>query len=627
MPALLPKPLSAVESSDTAFLPIAGERVILSADSLLPEAQVLQNVVGQSLVPTSSGRGRIRLQIDKDFSFSDSPEAYRLIVSEDSLCVSAPTRHGIFNALMTLSQLMSNGKSIPGFRIEDAPAFEWRGYMVDVGRNYQSMAMLKEQIDLMADLKLNVFHFHLTENVAWRLASRQFPQLTAPENMTRDQGLYYRERDIRELMQYCRDRHILFLPEIDMPGHSEAFKRALGYDMQSQEGLETVLQILDEVISTYGFRYFHIGADEVKITNEAFVPTVVRFLEERGVTVLGWQPGGNYGPSVWRQLWSEGGLKSDSEKSVRIDSRNLYINHMDPLETVPLIFNAKILDVDSGSHQDRGAILCLWNDRRLRRGEDNLTHNGVYPGMMAFAEKAWRGGGKVGHYSGIDARSAELEAFRDLEERMFGLYETFYSALPFPYVRQSDEKWQIFGPYDNGGDTGRVFDIEKASATELMAMTPDTVLIGGTIIFRHFWDPIIKGHYTDLKPHHTFYAFNTIESEEEKDAYFWISFYHYSTSHQAPAPDEGTWNRTHGTLWVNGEELEPPHWLHAGQPGNLEIPLEDENYTIRAPYKVHLKKGSNTVLVKVPMGSFAAPAWYYPQKWMFTFVEAPLGFR
>lgn len=623
-PALLPRPLRYIPGeAGKVFVRQRGEPIVFSADSLLPEVEALRVVLGEDHVAKKGTSGRTRLLIDKSLAFSKSPEAYRIEVTTESLTIKAPTRHGLFNATRTLYQLAADSDDLPVCTIEDAPAFSWRGYMVDVGCNYQSMDMLKEQVDVMGDLKLNVFHFHLTENVAWRLAIKKYPQLTEQKNMTRDQGLFYSEREIRELMAYCEERHILFLPEIDMPGHSEAFRRAMGFDMQSEEGLKVILEILEEVIDTYDFKYFHIGADEVKIVNEDFVPTVSKFLESRGVTVIGWQPGGDYGPSVWRQLWSEGGKKSDSMHSVRLDSRNLYINHMDPLETVPAIYNAKILDVDKGSDLDRGAILCLWNDRRLRRGEDNLLHNAVYPAMMTFAERTWRGGGKIGHYEGIDSRTETLEAFREFENRMFDVRNAFFSEVAFPYVRQGDIRWSVFGPYPNAGDLSKTFDIEKASSSELLKMKPDTTLIGGTIIFRHFWSPTIKGHYVDIDPNQTFYALGTIESEEERDGYFWISFYHYSTSQHTPAPDEGTWNATGGRVWVNGALLPPPHWLHADQPGNLEVPLEDENYNIRRPYVVHLRKGLNTVLFKVPIGSFQGPAWYIPRKWMFTFVEAP----
>jgi N-acetyl-beta-hexosaminidase len=166
--------------------------------------------------------------------------------------------------------------------ITDWPAFSWRGYMIDVGRNYMEMNLLKQQIDVMAAYKLNVFHFHATEDIAWRIAIKQYPQLTSPEFMLRNKGMYYSEDEIKELIAYCKERHITFVPEIDMPGHSAAFKRAMGVDMQSDSGIVILKNILKEFCTTYDVDYIHIGADEVKITNKNFVPEITNYIESFG---------------------------------------------------------------------------------------------------------------------------------------------------------------------------------------------------------------------------------------------------------------------------------------------------------------------------------------------------------
>ena len=164
-------------------------------------------------------------------------EGYELSVSATQITIKAATQHGVFNAMQTLQQLARNGQIIDAVEIKDSPAFAWRGYMIDVGRNYLSMDLLKQQIDIMAKYKLNVFHFHATEDIAWRIAIKQYPQLTAPEHMLRNKGMYYTEAEIKELIAYCKARNILFVPEIDMPGHSAAFKRAMKVDMQSDSGI------------------------------------------------------------------------------------------------------------------------------------------------------------------------------------------------------------------------------------------------------------------------------------------------------------------------------------------------------------------------------------------------------
>lgn len=148
-----------------------------------------------------------------------------MTISTTGITVAASTKSGLYYGLQTLKQLITAQGTVPFCSIEDEPAFPWRAFLVDVGRNYQPLEMLKEQIDIMAQYKLNVFHFHFTEDIAWRLSSKRYPGLTDSTNMTRWAGQSYTEQEFRELIKYCSDRHITFLPEIDMPGHSAAFHR------------------------------------------------------------------------------------------------------------------------------------------------------------------------------------------------------------------------------------------------------------------------------------------------------------------------------------------------------------------------------------------------------------------
>lgn len=155
------------------------------------------------------GRGMISLSLGLKHS---NREAYRLEVSREGIKIRAVEPIGIYYAIQTLRQLYDPEQR--GFRyvtIEDYPAFPWRGYMIDVGRNYQRVELIKEQIDVMAALKLNIFHFHLTEDVAWRLEIKQYPQLTDPKSMTRDHGLFYSEAEVKELQHYCRVSEELLL--------------------------------------------------------------------------------------------------------------------------------------------------------------------------------------------------------------------------------------------------------------------------------------------------------------------------------------------------------------------------------------------------------------------------------
>ena len=120
------------------------------------------------------------------------------------------------------------------------------------GRTYITLEELKKELDLLSQFKINVFHWHLTENQAWRLESKIYPELNAPENMTRMPGKFYTLQEAKELVDFCKKRHVMLIPEIDMPGHSEAFNRTFQTDMQSEEGMTILKKLIDEVCATFG---------------------------------------------------------------------------------------------------------------------------------------------------------------------------------------------------------------------------------------------------------------------------------------------------------------------------------------------------------------------------------------
>jgi N-acetyl-beta-hexosaminidase len=306
-------------------------------------------------------------------------EGYALTVTANNITITAPAPHGVFNGVQTLRQLMRDGVLVDGCEITDWPSFAMRGYMIDVGRNYLSIPYLKEQIDVMATSKMNVFHFHPTEDIAWRFEVKSFPRLTDAKHMLRNKGKYYTVEEIKELIAYCKERYITLIPEIDMPGHSAAFKRAMGFDMQSDSGKIVVKQILSEICDTYDVSYVHIGSDEVRIKDTSFVPEMTRLLEARGKKVIGWQPGGNFSLTTIRQLWREDANRSFIVEGVPfIDSRHLYLNHHDPEESTVTIFNRKIANRQKGDQFALGAILCLWHDRNVGREESSISWNACF---------------------------------------------------------------------------------------------------------------------------------------------------------------------------------------------------------------------------------------------------------
>lgn len=627
-PALIPMPQK-VEWTEAAFPMYTCKQIYITDRALLPEAIQLQsylaNMGWQVTIANQQPRQYpcIVLKYAQVEAAPNAAEAYTLTIDNKQVCITANGNAGVFYGIQTLLQTMRSGSMAQGCSITDWPAFGWRGYMIDVGRNYMSLPLLKQQIDVMARQKLNIFHLHATEDIAWRLQIMKYPQLIAPETMLRNKGMYYSLNELQELIQYCKARHITLVPEIDMPGHSAAFTRAMKTDMQTDSGLAIVKEILTEFCTTYDVPYIHIGADEVKITNPQFVPEVTRHIEQYGKKVIGWQPGGNFTNSTLRQLWMDDNSHTSSAAGVQfIDSRHLYINHMDPLEAVVTIYNRMLGNVQQGDSVVLGATLCLWHDRNVGRQEDMLQMNPVYPGILAFAERSWQGGGTPGWVAHTGRpNSPAATAFAAFENRLLDHKAQYFSTVPFPYSRQANQVWQLAGPFANQGQLGTVFPPEKKGFDWNKSATVEQV--GGTIVLRHWWYPLIAGAVEAPKDSSTWYATTRIWSDADTIQAFWIGFNNLSRSPATDTPPAGEWDTKQSKIWLNGLIIEPPVWKRSGGKGHAEIPLYDEGYEYRSPTHLRLQKGWNTVLVKLPVGSFKGKDWQNPVKWMFTFVPAP----
>lgn len=624
-PALIPKPQQLTWGA--SFFSLYQARGILIKDaSLKKQGVVLQTILKENgwhiPIVASGAEHIIEIKLEQVAASQNEKEAYKIQADTDKVTISANTVHGIYNALQTLRQLMRDHLTIPACTIVDWPAFAWRGYMVDVGRNYMSVGLLKQQIDVMAAYKLNIFHLHLTEDIAWRLAIKRYPQLTAPDNMLRNAGQFYSEHDLKELIRYCRERFITLVPEIDMPGHSDAFRRAMKTDMQSDSGLAIVKNILQEIFDTYDLPYIHIGADEVKITNKNFLPEVIRFIEQHHKKIIAWEPGGNYTDDVIRQLWMGDEEAKSNENNIKyIDSRHLYLNHMDPLEAVVTIFFRQIDDVTQADSNRIGGTLCLWPDRRVENETDVLRMNAVYPGIVTFAGRVWHGGGMAGWTATIGAPGSEkAKEFQEFENRLADHHRQYFSERIFPYTRQSQQIWNVYGPYPNDGN------LAKKTGPELVdfdtsRIKPKEQVVGGTVVLRHWWYPLIQSAIRNPTENSTVYAQANIWSDTDGYKNFWIGFNNLSRSPATDSPPEGAWDNKKSEVWVNGEKIAPPHWQHGGEKGNPEVPLVDEGYEYRAPTKIFLNRGWNTVWVKASVGTFRGKDWQNPVKWMFTFIE------
>lgn len=554
-------------------------------------------------------------------------EAYHLLITKKGILLEATTPKGMYWGRQTLEQLKTTKNKkiyLPQCDITDWPAFRIRGFMHDVGRSYIPVEELKREISRLSRYKINVFHWHLTENQAWRLECRKYPQLNAPENMEREKGKFYTLEEARQLVEFCKQHQVLLIPEIDMPGHSAAFVRTFKTDMQSEKGTQILKDIIDEVCATFDVPYLHIGTDEVQFTNPEFVPMMVKYIRDKGKKVISYNPGWNYKPGEIdiTQLWS---YRGKAQKGISaIDCRYHYANHFDTYADLVAMFNSRIYNQPEGSDDLAGCIVAFWNDRYIDNTPQLLAENNFYPYMLTLAERAWRGGGNS-YFDGKgtllwEDEPEQLAAFKEFEDRLLWQKNTWLKEVPFPYVRQTQSEWKITDAFPNGGDLNKVFPPEEKEDSVYLyeGKTYKTrKIIGNGIYLRHVWGTLVPGFYANPQENHTAYATRWIYSPKERKTKLALEFQNYSRSESDLAPHLGTWDYKCSRAWLNGQEIMPPVWENTNTERSNEITLKNENYMSRPAIDITLKKGWNKLMLKLPVGKFSSKETRLV-KWMFT---------
>lgn len=623
--SLLPKPQLYKDTGKNFTM----GKVKLSTPVLRPEWEVFIMNAGGEIVEHSSSVIEVELVPSIEEARLNGAEAYRLSVSNKRIKIEAVTEQGVYWAMQTLRQLeRKKGKrsSVAGCEIVDWPAFRIRGFMQDVGRSYISMEELKREIEILSRFKINVFHWHLTENQAWRLESKIFPMLNDSVNTIRMPGKYYTLEEARDLVDFCKKHQVLLIPEIDMPGHSAAFVRAFRHDMQSPEGMKILKLLLGEVCETFDVPYLHIGTDEVEFTNPHFVPEMVAYVRSKGKKVISWNPGWHYKPGEidMTHLWSYRGKAQPGIPA--IDSKFHYLNHFDVFGDIVALYNSRIYDQAEGSEDIAGTILALWHDRLIDNEWNLVIENGLYPNMLAIAERAWRGGGTE-YFDGLGTilPPEDTEAFKefaDFEKRMLWHKEHTFKGYPFAYVKQTNVKWNITDAFPNGGDMDKVFPPEQ-ELKDIYHYNGNTYgvrqAIGAGIYLRHVWGDMVPAFYADPKENHTAYAYTWVYSPKDQEVGLWAEFQNYSRSEMDLAPLPDKWDYKGSRIWINDREILPPVWTATHKVKSYEVPLGNENCVGRVPLAVHLNKGWNKVFLKLPIGKFKM-AETRLVKWMFTAV-------
>lgn len=239
-------------------------------------------------------------------------EGYRLVCRDGSIYIYGKTDAGCFYGLQTLKQLLLQGMGkIPDMFIEDAPRYKYRAFMLDSGRYFWTVKEVKRFIDLIALHKMNVFHWHLTEDQGWRVEIKKYPLLTEKGSHRshtnfgfKPESGFYTQADIREVVEYCHSRFIKVVPEFDIPGHSTAaiacypqlscFNRSLKvathwgvkHDILcagKEETYDFVFSVIDELCELFPDEYFHLGGDEAVKMRWKLCPDCQRLMREKSI--------------------------------------------------------------------------------------------------------------------------------------------------------------------------------------------------------------------------------------------------------------------------------------------------------------------------------------------------------
>jgi len=369
-------------------------------------------------------------------------EGYTLTVEESKVTLGARTRAGALHALHTLEQLETPGADgtlhWPGVRISDAPSYPWRGTMLDVSRHFYSVAFLTRYLDELARLKLNIFHWHLTDDQGWRIEVKEYPRLTeigawrTEADGTRYGGFYTQEQ-VREIVRYALDRGIEVVPEIEFPGHCTAALAAyphLGCRADTlevpthwgvfqevycvgREATWTFLQdVLDELLPLFPSVWVHIGGDEVpkdrwracaacqeRMQQEGLrdedalqawsIQRMQAYLRTKGKQLIGWDEilAGGLDSTAVVEVWRGDEQARKARDNGNRMIRTLYFN------TSPATLNLEAVmrydpRMNDSAAQVMGAECPVWSEHIDER---NIGYM-VFPRLQAFAERLWTSG-------------------------------------------------------------------------------------------------------------------------------------------------------------------------------------------------------------------------------------------
>ncbi|GKX30158.1 hypothetical protein SH1V18_26380 [Vallitalea longa] len=452
--------------------------------------QYIKQATGLELANSNeTGVNSITLNLD-DNLVDLGKEGYKINILQKQILLDACTIHGLFYGVQTLRQIMNdNNCNLPCVEIEDVPRYEYRGYMLDVCRHFFDKEVVKRMIDLSALHKLNIFHWHLTDDQGFRIEIKKYEKLTKIGSVRKEtiisnksdnkpHGGYYTVDDIKEVVEYAKERYITIVPEFDMPGHFLSLLASypnLGCNGKQLEvgtrfgvindiacagkesTYEFIFDVLEEIIDLFPGELIHIGGDEVpkerwiecpdcqnkikeeNLNNEEelqgyFTNRIAEFLKEKGKRAVTWNESlkaGNLDDSVVVQHWMDPDKHQNTIKAIN-DDRTMIISdffhvYLDyPYGMTTLQKTYEFNPVFEGVKKDKvknilGVEAPLWTEYVTNIEKiDYLT----FPRLSALAEIGWTNESDRDYNDFID----RLKSLNDLLSKSGVRYATVTQA-------------------------------------------------------------------------------------------------------------------------------------------------------------------------------------------------------
>lgn len=447
-PALIPQPIS-VEIQPGKFTLSASTSIRVSSPELNNLKSYLNNKIYNRCnlsADENISRGNI-ISFVLDSSLAGPCESYSINISRDSILFSASSTAGLFYASQTFLQMLPyepvKKARLKCLKINDAPRFCWRGLNLDCSRHFMEKNFILRYLDLMAYYKMNVFHWHLTDDQAWRLEIKKYPLLTQIGSVRKNkqgelESGFYSQEDVKEIVAYAADRNITVIPEIEMPGHATAALAAYPeysctggpFTVENKFGVhkdvfcagndkvfDFLENILTEIMALFPSEYIHIGGDEVpkdrwkncaecqeRILSEGladeeelqsyFIKRIEDFLTENNRRLIGWDEilQGETDSSTIIQCWRRdhyGKTAAETGHPVIMSPvKYTYFNSSESRIDLKKAYDFSVRPNDLSSKYCSnilGSECSLWTEYTPQ----NMVDQRLFPRLTAFSEAVW----------------------------------------------------------------------------------------------------------------------------------------------------------------------------------------------------------------------------------------------